>query len=66
MPQVTLNGDVKQTLHQTPSPLLDERRHTRRRCAAEINGELIPKSELANVTLQDGMSIEVVQAVGGG
>ena len=66
MPQVTLNGDVKQTLPQNRLLLLDEMGQTQGRFAVEINGELIPKSQLANVTLQDGMNIEVVQAVGGG
>lgn len=66
MSQVTLNGDVKQTLHQNLLQLLDEMGQTQGRFAVEINGELIPKSQLANVTLQDGMNIEVVQAVGGG
>ena len=66
MPQVPLNGDIKQTLHQNLLLLLDEMGQTQGRFAVEINGELIPKSELANVTLQDGMNIEVVQAVGGG
>ena len=66
MPEVTLNGDVKLTLHQNLLQLLDEMGQTQGRFAVEINGELIPKSQLANVTLQDGMNIEVVQAVGGG
>ena len=66
MQQETLNGDVKQTLHQNLLQLLDEMGQTQGRFAVEINGELIPKSQLANVTLQDGMNIEVVQAVGGG
>ena len=58
MPQVTLNGDVKQTLHQNLLLLLNEMGQTQGRFAVEINGELIPKSQLANVTLQDGMNIE--------
>lgn len=66
MPQVTLNGATKQTLHQNLLQLLDEMGQTQGRFAVEINGELIPKSQLANVTLLDGMNIEVVQAVGGG
>lgn len=66
MPQVTLNGHIKQTLHQNLLQLLDEMGQTQGRFAVEINGELIPKSQLANVTLLDGMNIEVVQAVGGG
>ena len=63
---MTLNGDVKQTLHQNLLQFLNEMGQTQGRFAVEINGELIPKSQLENVTLQDGMNIEVVQAVGGG
>ena len=63
---MTLNGDVKQTLHQNLLQFLNEMGQTQGRFAVEINGELIPKSQLANITLQDGMNIEVVQAVGGG
>lgn len=66
MPQVTLNGQTCQTLHQNLQLFLDEMGQTQGRFAVEINGELIPKSQLSNVTLLDGMKIEVVQAVGGG
>ncbi len=66
MPQVTLNGEHKHTLHNNLQIFLDEMGQTQGRFAVEINGELIPKSQLANVTLLDGMKIEVVQAVGGG
>lgn len=45
MPQVTLNGDVKQTLHQNLLLLLNEMGQTQGRFAVEINGELIPKSQ---------------------
>lgn len=66
MPQVTLNGRTMQTLHTNLLQLLDEMGQTQGRFAVEINGELIPKSQLGHVTLLDGMTIEVVQAVGGG
>lgn len=66
MPQVSLNGRVMQTLHQNLQLFLDEMAQTQGRFAVEINGELVPKSQLANVILTDGMVIEVVQAVGGG
>lgn len=66
MPQVQLNGETMQTLHSNLQLFLDEMGQTQGRFAVEINGELIPKSELSNVTVLDGMKIEVVQAVGGG
>lgn len=66
MPQVQLNGETMQTLHSNLQLFLDEMGQTQGRFAVEINGELIPKSELSHVTVLDGMKIEVVQAVGGG
>lgn len=66
MPQLTLNGETMQTLHSNLQLFLDEMGQTQGRFAVEINGELIPKNQLSNVTLLDGMKIEVVQAVGGG
>lgn len=66
MPQVTLNGETLQTLHSNLQIFLDEMGQTQGRFAVEIDGSLIPKSQLSEVTLTDGMKIEVVQAVGGG
>ena len=66
MPQLQLNGETMQTLHTNLQLFLDEMGQTQGRFAVEINGELIPKSELSHVKLLDGMNIEVVQAVGGG
>jgi len=36
------------------------------RYAVEVDGDLVPKSELAQMRVVEGMTIEVVQAVGGG
>ncbi|WP_456408067.1 sulfur carrier protein ThiS [Thiolapillus sp.] len=36
------------------------------RYAVEVNEELIPRSEHAGYQLQEGDSIEIVQAIGGG
>lgn len=36
------------------------------RFAVEVNEEVIPRSELANRSLQSGDRIEIVQAIGGG
>ncbi|WP_227429269.1 sulfur carrier protein ThiS [Psychrobacter sp. I-STPA6b] len=66
MSQISVNGKTMQTLHQALPALLDELGLNKGRYAVEVDGELIPKSQLDNVTLQDGMVIEVVQAVGGG
>lgn len=66
MLNITLNGENVQTTHTNLRNFLDEMGQTQGRFAVEINGELVPKSQLANTTLTDNMKIEVVQAVGGG
>ena len=37
-----------------------------KRFALELNGEIVPRSRHADVSLREGDRIEVVQAVGGG
>ncbi|HWU68209.1 MAG TPA: sulfur carrier protein ThiS [Stenotrophobium sp.] len=37
-----------------------------RRLAVERNGEIVPRSQYAQVTLAEGDRIEIVQAIGGG
>ena len=37
-----------------------------KRFAVERNGEIVPKSQLANVDVCDGDKFEIVMAVGGG
>ena len=62
----TVNGEKQQTEQLTVKAVLDELQLTQGRYAVEINGELIPKSELAATNVEQEMVIEVVQAVGGG
>lgn len=63
---ITVNGEKQQTEQLTVKAVLDELQLTQGRYAVEINGELIPKSELATTNVEQDMVIEVVQAVGGG
>lgn len=63
---ITVNGEKQQTEQLTVKSVLDELQLTQGRYAVEINGELIPKSELAATNVEQEMVIEVVQAVGGG
>lgn len=63
---ITVNGEQQQTYHQMVKAVLDELQLTQGRYAVEINGELIPKSELSATPVEQSMVIEVVQAVGGG
>ena len=66
MSTISVNGQTLQTTHQTVQLVVNELGLSSGRYAVEVNGELIPKSELDNLHITDGMIIEVVQAVGGG
>ena len=63
---ITVNGKTLQTTHQTLQLVVNELGLSVGRYAVEVDGELVPKSELNLVRIADGMTIEVVQAVGGG
>ena len=66
MKQVNLNGQPTQSDHSMVFELLNAYGLTQGRFAVEIDGTLVPKSRLTLTEIKDGMSIEVVQAVGGG
>ncbi|SNT71347.1 sulfur carrier protein ThiS [Psychrobacter sp. LV10R520-6] len=66
MSTVSINGRVLQTTHQTVQLLVNELSLSKGRYAVEVDGELVPKSELIQLRIVEGMTIEVVQAVGGG
>lgn len=63
---ITVNGQIISTEQDNVKAVLDELELTQGRYAVEIDGALIPKSELLATVLVQNMSIEVVQAVGGG
>ncbi|MCP3897292.1 sulfur carrier protein ThiS [Moraxella sp.] len=66
MLNITLNGDAISTGESNVLALLESLELTQGRFAVEIDGNLVPKSRLADTPITQGMSIEVVQAVGGG
>ncbi|CAM3934763.1 sulfur carrier protein ThiS [Psychrobacter arenosus] len=66
MSTVIVNGKTMQTTHQTVQLLVNELSLSAGRYAVEVNGELVPKSQLDQTPIKEGMVIEVVQAVGGG
>lgn len=66
MSTIIVNGKTLQTTHQTVQLVINELGLSQGRYAVEVDGELIPKSELAQLSIVEGMNIEVVQAVGGG
>ena len=66
MSNISVNGKTLQTTHQTVQLVINELGLSQGRYAVEVDGELVPKSELAQLRIVEGMNIEVVQAVGGG
>ncbi|GAF55286.1 MULTISPECIES: sulfur carrier protein ThiS [Psychrobacter] len=66
MSTISVNGKSLQTTHQTVQLVINELGLSQGRYAVEVDGELMPKSELAQLRIVEGMNIEVVQAVGGG
>lgn len=66
MSTVIVNGKTMQTTHQSVQLVLNELGLSQGRFAVEVNGELIPKSQLSQTAIKEGMVIEVVHAVGGG
>jgi sulfur carrier protein len=64
---ITVNGEPRR--FDAPldvSRLLDLLELTGRRLAVERNGEIVPKSLHAQTSLEDGDTLEIVVAVGGG
>ena len=64
---ITVNGDkLKIEEDSTIEILLELLNITPARLAIEINGEVIPRSEILEKVLQDGDILEIVKAIGGG
>ncbi len=65
--KITVNG-IERTCADSSllTDLLAELDLVGRRIAVERNGEIVPRSLHASVTLQPGDQIEIVVAVGGG
>jgi sulfur carrier protein len=68
MMKISINGSVKQfdNENMTISALVMTLNLTGKRLAIEKNGEIVPRSQFAEVNLQDGDALEIVGAVGGG
>ncbi len=64
---IRLNGETR-TLSRahTLQQLLEAEGLAERRVAVEVNGEIIPRSRHAEHLLDDGDTIEIVHALGGG
>lgn len=65
--QIQLNGEPFDAGKCTTlGELVDRMGLAGKRIAVEVNMEIVPRSEHASTALQEGDSVEVVQAIGGG
>lgn len=64
---IVLNGSNKQIDSNTSIvQLLVSLDLGEKRLAVEVNQQIIPRSDFANVTLNEQDNVEIVQAIGGG
>lgn len=66
--KISINGNIRQfdSENMTISALVVTLNLTGKRLAIEKNGEIVPRSQFAEIKLQDGDRLEIVGAVGGG
>lgn len=65
---IWINGNTKafDNVELTVASLVAALDLTGKRLAIERNGEIVPRSQFADVFLQEGDKLEIVGAVGGG
>ena len=63
---LTVNGETRRTTTTTIADLVRELDLAPEKVAVERNGEIVPRSTLADVPLSDGDALEIVHFVGGG
>ena len=64
---IRLNGEsLTMSAGRTISDLLAAQDLVGKRIAVECNGEIVPRSQHSNHTLQPNDAIEIVHAIGGG
>ncbi len=65
--QVQVNGEIMELpLKATVATLIEQMALAGKRLAVEVNEDIVPRSQHADFTLNEGDCIEVVQAIGGG
>ena len=65
--QIVLNGEQTQLPDNlSAAGLIEHLKLTGQRVALEINQEIVPRSQYAEVTIQVDDKVEIVHAIGGG
>ena len=63
---VKVNGEPLDIAGKTIAEHLATTNYDMKRIATELNGEIVPKAQYAQMFLKDGDNVEVVSFVGGG
>ena len=64
--QLTVNGEIRRTCALTVASLVRELELEPAKVAVERNLEIVPRSTLGDVCVEDGDDFEIVHFVGGG
>ena len=64
--RITLNGEPYNASANLLHDLLQQLELLDKRIAVEFNEEICPRSEWSNQAIQEGDTIEIVHAIGGG
>ena len=65
--KIQLNGEPRElSAGATVADLIDQLSLTGKRLAVELNEDIVPRSQHADIRLNDGDRVEVVHAIGGG
>jgi sulfur carrier protein len=64
--KLKLNGKEVETSATTLSELIKEKNIPQSKVAVEVDGEIVPKSQLDNYILKEHSAVEIITFVGGG
>ena len=64
--KLKLNGKEVETSAKTLSELIKEKNIPQSKVAVEVDGEIVPKSQLDNYILKEHSAVEIITFVGGG
>ncbi|UTW10718.1 sulfur carrier protein ThiS [Marinobacterium rhizophilum] len=65
--RIVLNGDTMELGDESSlADLVEQLGLGEKRFAAEVNMEIVPRSQHGTLRLSDGDQVEIVQAIGGG
>ena len=64
--KLIINGKEVKTSAKTLSELIKEKNIPQSKVAVEVDGEIVPKSQLDNYILKEHSAVEIITFVGGG